>query len=260
MKYFHGHNEKNGYFEGWYFKHRSEDLTLGIIAAYHIDLQGRKKASIQVITKDQSFIVWYPGSEFYASKDRLFIQIGNNIFYEHGCRLSINAHLKGHLRYGAFRPLAYDIMGPFQYLPGMQCRHGVISMAHKVSGSLTLNGVKVDEGVEWTRDKADELDTCTGPMATKPLIKLGKDAKLDLTGCEIKGIHADCEGGIIDAKGAAGSVTTITGTSVTGCVGNSCGLVYRGEGTTNATVNLNRGAAIEGNYNYAHSNHAMFKI
>ena len=128
------------------------------------------------------------------------------------------------------------------------------------NGSLTLNGVKVDEGVEWTRDKADELDTCTGPMATKPLIKLGKDAKLDLTGCEIKGIHADCEGGIIDAKGAAGSVTTITGTSVTGCVGNSCGLVYRGEGTTNATVNLNRGAAIEGNYNYAHSNHAMFKI
>lgn len=196
MKYFHGNNEKNGYFEGWYFKHRSEDLTLGIIAAYHIDLQGRKKASIQVITKDQSFIVWYPGSEFYASEDRLFIQIGNNIFYEHGCRLSINAHLKGNLRYGTFRPLAYDIMGPFQYLPGMQCRHGVISMAHKISGSLILNGqymdfrkgtgyIETDRGHTFPEKymwlQCEEMDTL--PFSIMAAVATVPVGKLHFTGC-----------------------------------------------------------------------------
>lgn len=128
------------------------------------------------------------------------------------------------------------------------------------NGSLTLNNVKVDEGVVWTLDEAYELDTCTGPRATKPLIALGKNAKLDLTGCEIKGIHAACGGGIISASGATSSVTSIADTSITGCVGNSSGLVYCGASTTNVAVNLNNGAKIEGNYNYNSSNHAMFQI
>lgn len=213
MKYFHGNTEKNGYFEGWYFKHRSKDLMLGIIAAYHIDLQGRKKASVQVITKDQSFIVWYPGSEFYASEDRLFVQIGNNIFYEHGCRLNINTlanpvciydqssteqglYLKGNLWYGNFRPLAYDIMGPFQYMPGMQCRHGVISMAHTISGSLTMNGqhmdfkrgtgyIETDRGCTFPEKymwlQCEEMDTL--PFSIMAAVAAVPAGKLHFTGC-----------------------------------------------------------------------------
>ena len=213
MKYFHGNNEKNGYFEGWYFKHRSKDLMLSIIAAYHIDLQGRKKASVQIITEDQSFIVWYPEDEFYASEDRLFVQIGNNIFYEHGCRLNINTLanpvriygsgyteqglcLKGSLEYGAFRPLAYDIMGPFQYMPGMQCRHGVISMAHKISGSLTLNGrhldfrrgvgyIETDRGHTFPEKylwlQCEEMDTL--PFSIMAAVATVPVGKLHFTGC-----------------------------------------------------------------------------
>lgn len=42
---------------------------------------------------------------------------------------------------GSFAPLKYDIMGPFQYVPLMQCRHTVYSMQHKVDGTLSVNGV-----------------------------------------------------------------------------------------------------------------------
>ena len=35
-------------------------------------------------------------------------------------------------------------MGPFRFLPGMECRHGVISMGHTLEGTLTLNGAAMD--------------------------------------------------------------------------------------------------------------------
>lgn len=147
MKYFYGKNQMKSYFEGWYFKHRKEEEAISIIAAYHIDEQGVKKASIQVITADKAYTVWYPGSVFYAEEGRLFVRIGKNIFYDQGCRLDINTYdlrLKGDLRYGVFHRLAYDIMGPFALVPQMQCSHSVVSMGHRLSGSLTLNGDYMD--------------------------------------------------------------------------------------------------------------------
>ena len=35
-------------------------------------------------------------------------------------------------------------MGPFRFLPGMECSHGVISMGHALEGTLTLNGAVLD--------------------------------------------------------------------------------------------------------------------
>ena len=32
-------------------------------------------------------------------------------------------------------------MGPFSFVPGMECRHGVVSLHHKVRGSLRKNGL-----------------------------------------------------------------------------------------------------------------------
>ena len=52
--------------------------------------------------------------------------------------------LHGVLHHGPFVPLRSDIMGPFRFLPGMECCHGVISMGHTLNGTLTLNGETVD--------------------------------------------------------------------------------------------------------------------
>jgi hypothetical protein len=43
------------------------------------------------------------------------------------------------IAYGSFAPLCSDIMGPFRFLP-MECRHGVLSMAHTLQGSVTMDG------------------------------------------------------------------------------------------------------------------------
>jgi hypothetical protein len=46
----------------------------------------------------------------------------------------------GKVGYGRLTPLKYDIMGPFSVIPFMECKHGIISLKHTLSGSLSVNG------------------------------------------------------------------------------------------------------------------------
>lgn len=69
--------------------------------------------------------------------------MGRNIFSEKGIKLDIETDkltAKGVLRFGKLTPIRYDIMGPFKFVPFMQCRHSVYSMSHRVDGKITLNG------------------------------------------------------------------------------------------------------------------------
>lgn len=59
-------------------------------------------------------------------------------FSRRGCRIRLPG-VRGEIRYGPFTPLGSDIMGPFRFLP-MECRHGVLSMAHPLRGSIMAEG------------------------------------------------------------------------------------------------------------------------
>ena len=44
------------YFEGWYFKHQTQQgQTPALIPAFHIDSEGCRSASLQVISNDRSW-------------------------------------------------------------------------------------------------------------------------------------------------------------------------------------------------------------
>ena len=66
------------------------------------------------------------------------VRAGDCLFSKRGIVISLPG-VSGEVSYGPLTPLRTDIMGPFQHLP-MQCRHGVISMRHALSGSLTVDG------------------------------------------------------------------------------------------------------------------------
>ena len=71
--------------------------------------------------------------------------IGENYFSAKGVSFHLygeGIELVGKLKFGAFQKLRYDIMGPFRYIPHMECRHKVFSMKHTVNGTLYLNGVE----------------------------------------------------------------------------------------------------------------------
>ncbi len=146
MRFFRSTRETGPYFEGWYFKHQNrQGQILALIPAFHTDREGRRTASLQVISGDRSWWLEYP--EAQVSRQPFQVQIGRCCFGSHGMELQIRREglsLQGALQYGPFTPLRSDIMGPFRFFAGMQCSHGVISMGHSLSGTLELNGERLD--------------------------------------------------------------------------------------------------------------------
>ena len=69
--------------------------------------------------------------------------IEKNLFWQDGICLKIETsevNVKGRLTFEELTPLKYDIMGPFVWIPFMECRHMVWSMHHRVNGKLCING------------------------------------------------------------------------------------------------------------------------
>lgn len=130
------------YFKGYYFKCSDEygNGAVALIPALHTD--GKKRsASLQVITKSNSYTLPYSDIDFGRKEPR--IRIGKNRFSKKGMLIDActdECRISGGLIFGRLERIKYDIMGPFKYIPFMQCRHSVISMRHSVNGRLDIDG------------------------------------------------------------------------------------------------------------------------
>lgn len=148
MKFFHAAGKAGPYFEGWYFRHLSPGgEALAVIPAFHTGADGRAAASIQVIAREGTWSADFSGTALQVSEGLFQVWLDGNLFNRKGIWLDIHApglRLSGELRYGPFTPLKSDIMGPFRFVPHMECSHGVISMGHQIEGSLMLNGKSLD--------------------------------------------------------------------------------------------------------------------
>ena len=131
----------SSYFCGWYYRCQSNDQTLAIIPSVHKTREANF-CTIQLITDTSTFHAQFPYDDFNQDGDE--IRISNNRFGSSGVSLDIHTPglcVEGAVRFGTFTPIRYDIMGPFQYVPFMQCRHSVYSMRHRVDGEMRINGV-----------------------------------------------------------------------------------------------------------------------
>lgn len=128
------------YFKGWYFKCCNGVKTIAFIPAYHRN-NHKETASLQIITNDTVFDL--PFTSLGYQENPLFIKLGNCIFSGKGIKLNIQNNklfAQGTLRFSNLSPIKYDIMGPFQLVPSMQCRHSVYSMKHIIDGEIIVNG------------------------------------------------------------------------------------------------------------------------
>ncbi len=135
---------KNNYFKGWYFKCSANDKTIAFIPAYHRSNR-KETASLQIIMDDIAFNIPFDSLEY--SQKPLCVKLGNCVFSEKGIKLNIQNDeltVTGELRFSRLSPIKYDIMGPFRFVPFMQCRHGVYSMKHFVDGKIIVNGQQLD--------------------------------------------------------------------------------------------------------------------
>lgn len=127
------------YFFGHYFKLQSNTETIALIPSYS-RIGKNYYAYLQIITKDKSYVEDFNYSEYKRGKG-FNVQIGNNIFNEDGIKLNINGDVKlsGNIDFVELNKLKGSIMGPFNYIPFMECKHMVKSIKHRINGKLYLN-------------------------------------------------------------------------------------------------------------------------
>lgn len=155
---FQGNLMQKRYFEGWYFKQVSADKKTSISIIPGISLNEEDAHSFvqyflaeemengEIHTSNHYFR--YPLSLFHYHDKPFLIKIGPNIFTESFLSVSLQnkeAVLEGKIGFGKFQPirtslLSPSIMGPFSYVPNMECYHGVISMDHSLTGKLEIQG------------------------------------------------------------------------------------------------------------------------
>ena len=154
---FHGNGKASPFFEGWYVKLVSEDLSQrwavipgifkGIDKADSNERQSHDEAFIQVLDggTGRSWFHSFDISEFKASTGKFEVQIGNNLFNEKEVRLDL-PQLKGTIKITTpFIPWPVTlrspgIMGWYGLVPFMECFHGIVSFGHQLEGSLSVEG------------------------------------------------------------------------------------------------------------------------
>lgn len=90
--------------------------------------------------------------EFTWDNKSLYLKIGSSVFTEKYIDLKIeNENLKvtGHLDYTNIIKypkslLSPGIMGWYSFIPFMECKHGIVSVNHDLTGSMTINSVSID--------------------------------------------------------------------------------------------------------------------
>lgn len=131
--------QKNNYFIGWYFKCCTENEAISFIPAFHKS-HNKENASLQIITENYTTNINFEHLEY--QNNPLVIKIGNCLFSKNGIKLNIktdNLDIYGILNFKKLHKIKYDIMGPFKYVPFLQCRHSVYSMKHTIDGKIKIN-------------------------------------------------------------------------------------------------------------------------
>lgn len=131
----------DSHFCGWYFKCQSPTQTLALIPAVHTH-RGRRTCSIQIVEEEEHWNFPLSGEgNIYWDSPRA--KLGTNCFSPQGITLNLRSEpcrAVGQLQFGPPTPLPRDIMGPFRFVPFLECRHRVFSMRHQVTGQLRVNG------------------------------------------------------------------------------------------------------------------------
>lgn len=145
-------NKDTDYFEGWYFKNTNNQNGISFIPGININKK-EKKAFIQVITDKSSYFINYNIDDFYSSSSPFYIKIGNNFFSKDNIHIDIrddsqNLIVFGDIKYSCSQNIATNflnpnMMGPFSYIPFMECNHAILNMKTKADGEIIINNSQI---------------------------------------------------------------------------------------------------------------------
>jgi hypothetical protein len=150
---FHFHHKLHAgqpFFEGWYFKVVDAAGAQPYAFIPGVFMGKDAHAFIQVLD-GRTGTAWYhryPIDTFEAARDRFDVRFAGNRFHAGGVELDIDLpeqRLKGSIALGPWSkwPVTFTspgVMGPYSFVPFMECKHGILSLDHTLSGSLDVDG------------------------------------------------------------------------------------------------------------------------
>ncbi|MCK4922888.1 MAG: hypothetical protein KAS71_17675 [Bacteroidales bacterium] len=149
---YHGWGKTKRYFEGWYYKvvNNSEDKAFAFIPGISMNEKGERQAFVQVLDGKKLTAEYHKfnSEEFQAKAGKFEINVANNFFTSENIKLDLPS-IQGELRFknrvkwpgNWYSP---GIMGPYTFVPFMECYHGILSMDHNIEGELIINNEVVD--------------------------------------------------------------------------------------------------------------------
>ena len=155
--WYHGHHKKPPFFEGWYFKcvTADESQKWAFIPGIFKNKDSTKSHSfVQVLDGNNGSAYYhrYAVDDFQAKDMAFDVQLGKNHFQIDHIQFDIDDDLgkiTGDLRFIKQNPweislFAPGVMGPFGWLPFLECYHGICSLDHSIEGTLNIYGNEID--------------------------------------------------------------------------------------------------------------------
>lgn len=152
---FQGKYRHNNYFEGWYYKiiDKVSDNIIAVIPGVAVS-KNREHSFIQFIDGKTGFTEYFNFSrkEFSYSERELEIGIMDNHFSRTGMKLELKSEktsIYGEVTFTDIVPFPKrlwnpGIMGPYSFVPFMECHHGIINIHSHLKGFINYNGKQVD--------------------------------------------------------------------------------------------------------------------
>ncbi len=149
---YHGWGVDKKYFEGWYYKvvNAAEDKAYAFIPGIAMEEDGEQQAFIQVLDGKALTAVYhkFPPHAFLPLAGKFDIELANSRFTLNQIKLDL-PNVQGQLTFENQVPwpnqwYSPGIMGPFSFVPLMECYHGILSMDHTIQGELVIDNETVD--------------------------------------------------------------------------------------------------------------------
>ncbi len=149
---FQGWGKTKKYFEGWYYKVVNADETkaFAFIPGVAMAENGEKQAFVQVLDGKKQTAEYHKFDflDFKAKSGKFEIEIADNFFANNIIQLNLPTAV-GKLNFSSNIPwpsswYSPGIMGPFSFVPMMECYHGILSMDNVIDGHLTIHGETID--------------------------------------------------------------------------------------------------------------------
>lgn len=158
---FHFHHRLRrgrGEFEGWYFKlvDAAGEQPCAVIPGVFLGEDAHAFVQLLDGRAGRSAYHRFPLEAFRADRRDFSVEIGRNRFSREGISLAIEggsdggatggaASVRGAVRFSAWQPwpvtlASPGVMGPYGFVPFLECNHGILSLDHALEGALALDG------------------------------------------------------------------------------------------------------------------------